>query len=96
MTISELTKNSAELRYPHFEVVLSKIASPEMVKLLEEGECQLVGVLASNNKRAVLKSISYSPLNVRKLLMVADKLFYNISATVSIPIMSVTDYMEVI
>lgn len=96
MTISELTKNNAELSYPHFEAVLSKIASPEMIKLLDGGDYQLVGVLASNNKRAVLRNISCSPLNVRKLLMVADKLYYNISATVSVPIFTVADYMEVI
>lgn len=96
MTISELTRNDASLNYPHFEAVLSKIASPEMVKMLEPGEAQLVGVLAASGKRAVLRTISYSPHNVRKLLMVVDTLHYNISPTVSIPIKTVSDYMEVV
>lgn len=96
MTISELTKNNADLKYPHFEAVLSKIASPEMVKMLEGGECQLVGILAASGKRAVLRTISYSPNNVRKLLMVVDSLKYNISPTVSITVNTVSDYMEVV
>lgn len=96
MTISELTKNSADLKYPHFEAVLSKVASPEMVKMLEGGECQLVGILASSGKKAVLRTIGYTPNNVRKLLMVVDSLKYNISESVSIDIKTVEDYMEVV
>lgn len=96
MTISELTKNNADLNYPHFVATLSKVASPEMVKMLEKGDCQLVGVLAASGKKAVLRTISLSPNNVRLLLMVVDDLKYNISPTVSIPIKSIEDYMEVV
>lgn len=96
MTISDLTRNDANVKYPNFTAVFSKIASAEMVKLLMGGECQLIGTLASTGQKAVLRTISPTPNNVRLLLMVVDSMEYNISPTTTIPIKSVEDYMEVV
>lgn len=96
MTISDLTRNDADVKYPNFSAVFSKIASAEMVKLLEGGEYQLIGTLASTGQKAVLRTVSLTPNNVRLLLMVVDSMEYNLSPTTSIPISSIEDYMEVV
>lgn len=96
MNIQELTKNTTGEIFPSITMSATRIATAQMISLLEPGNTQLIFSRGGDQPNLIVKKISLSPKNIKKLLKVADSLIFSLSAAERIPINSVEEYMRIV
>lgn len=95
MNFEQLTKEREGEVFPSITISTKSIAAPQMISLLKKGDTQLI-FERDGKPNLVVAMIDKSPLNMRKLLMVTDKVTFNLSATERFPIKTIEDYLGVL
>lgn len=96
MNIQEITKSTQNEEFPNITICATSIAVAQMVTLLEEGDTQLIFNQGGDKSNLVIKRISLSPFNIKKLLAVVDLLIFSTSDTTRTRITNVEDYMRLV